>query len=361
MIWDAIIGQDEAVARLRRGAAGGRLAHAYLVTGPPGVGKRLLARLFATALLCESCSEGELDACGRCNSCRMMRAGMHPDFLHLACPEGKSELPIELLVGSLDKRGREGLCHDLSLRPMVSRRRVAVIEDADRMSAESANALLKTLEEPPAYAVLVLIAADAGSILPTIRSRCQMIRLQPLPASDVARLILDREWAGSKAEAEAAAALAGGSLEVAQQLLDPQLRAVRATIFETLASPRPKMHALARAALEALEAAGGDSQRQRTFAQWIVGFLVDFFRTALRQWSGAAETPGETPPAGREQIAGFLRRFPVEDPASADALGEALDRSVDAEQQLASNVATTLCLEALFSDLGRILQLQAVR
>ncbi len=196
MIWEKIIGQSEAIDVLHRSAASGRLAHALLFVGPPGVGKGLAARTLATALLCERVPESELDACGECPSCRMMQAGTHPDFLSVACPEGKSELPIELLVGSRENRGGEGLCHDLSLRPMAGRRRVALIDDADRMSNESANALLKTLEEPPPYAVIVLIAADSSKILPTIRSRCQTVRFGPLDPSQVARLVTELEWAG---------------------------------------------------------------------------------------------------------------------------------------------------------------------
>ena len=197
----------------------------------------LAARTLAMSLLCERFPEKALDACGECASCRMMQAGTHPDFLSVACPEGKSELPIELLVGSLDNRGKEGLCHDLSLRPMTGRRRVAVIDDADRMSNESANALLKTLEEPPGYAIIVLIAADSSKIIPTIRSRCQAVRFRPLETSHIARLVSDLGWAEDPEEAQAAAALSGGSLAVAQQLLNPELRSLRAALFAGLSAP----------------------------------------------------------------------------------------------------------------------------
>ncbi|MFT3772273.1 MAG: hypothetical protein QM820_43285 [Minicystis sp.] len=91
------------------------------------------------------------------------------------------------MVGAPDRRGREGLCHDLSLRPMSANRKVAIIDDADRMNEESANALLKTLEEPPAGSILFLITPSIEPILPTIRSRCQPIRFGPLAESGCGR------------------------------------------------------------------------------------------------------------------------------------------------------------------------------
>jgi DNA polymerase III subunit delta' len=351
MIWDKVLGQTEAIDGLRRGAAAGRLAHALLFVGPAGVGKRLTAQSLATALLCQRIPETTLDACGDCPSCRMMLAGTHPDFLSVGCPEGKSELPIELLVGSRENRGNEGLCHDLSLRPMVGRRRVAMIDDADRMSTESANALLKTLEEPPAYAVIVLIAADPSKILPTIRSRCQTVRFRPLEAAQVAQLIVDLQWCEDPKEANEAAELSGGSLAVAQQLLNPQLRALRDALMDGLGRPTFRPFTVAQAVLAALDALGGDSQQQRTNAQVVVRFLVDFFQSTLRDWC-TVTTAG---PAKSAEAAQFLQRFAANDADAAETIGAAIERCVLAEEQLASNVAIPLCLEALFSDLATII------
>lgn len=361
MIWDTLLGQTEAIDGLRRGAAAGRLAHALLFVGPPGVGKRLTARMLATALLCQRIPETALDACGECSSCRMMQAGTHPDFLSVACPEGKSELPIELLVGTRENRGNEGLCHDLSLRPMVGCRRVAVIDDSDRMSNESANALLKTLEEPPAYAVIVLVAAEASKILPTIRSRCQTVRFRPLDAAHVARLITELEWSEDSQEAQAAAELSGGSLAVAQQLLNPQLRALRDALLISLDRPTFQPFTTAQAVLAALDAMGGDSQQQRTNAQVVVRFLIDFFRATLREWCSLASEASDRDPsnardrAEKAESAHFLGRFGAYDADSAETIGTAIDRCILAEEQLAGNVAIPLCLEALFSDLATII------
>jgi len=345
MIWDKLLGQAEAIETLRRSAAAGRMAHALLFVGPAGVGKRTAAQLLGTSLLCQRVPENELDACGECASCRMMQAGTHPDFLAVGCPEGKSELPIELLVGSRENRGNEGLCHDLSLRPMVGRRRVAVIDDADRMSNESSNALLKTLEEPPSYAVIVLIAADASKILPTIRSRCQTVRFRPLDCADVARLIKDLDWCEDPQEAQDAAQLSQGSLSAAQQLLNPQLRALRNTLLTAFGQPAFQSFTTSQAVLAALDAMGGDSQQQRTNAQVVVRFVIDFFRTTLREW---CSLPSEATDA-------MSRRLLPNDGEAPETIGAAIDRCVLAEEQLAGNVAIPLCLEALFSDLATLI------
>jgi DNA polymerase-3 subunit delta' len=335
VIWDAIRGQSRAVEYLRQSAAAGRLAHALLFAGPSGVGKGLTARLLAKALFCERSSDSQLDACGECRSCRLMEAGNHPDFLTVSCPGGKSELPIELLVGSLDNRGREGFCHDLSLRPMAASRRVAVIDDADRMSTESANAILKTLEEPPAYAIIILLAADLGKILPTIRSRCQTVRFNPLSPSDVADLVLAQEWSESRDEAQAAAALSGGSLTVAQQLLNPQLQAARKSLFGELQKRPIEPVAIAGSLLEALDGLGGDTQRQRTNARWLIRFAVDFLQNRLR-----------------ESCDGF-----PDSSEDMETIGRAVERCIDAEEQIDSNASIPLCLEALAADLAELLAL----
>jgi DNA polymerase III subunit delta' len=334
VIWDRVRGQSRAIEFLRQSAAAGRVAHALLFAGPPGIGKFLTARLLATALFCERYSDAQLDACGHCGNCRLMEAGTHPDFLTVACPEGKSELPIELLVGSLDNRGREGLCHDLSLRPMAASRRVAVIDDADRMSPEGANAILKTLEEPPSYALIILIAADLGKILPTIRSRCQTVRFDPLRTADVAELICNLGWTEDANEARIAAEISRGSLSVAQQVLNPQLQAVRQGLFAQLAKSRLEPFTIAKTLLEALDGLAGDTQRQRTNARWMVRFAVDFLQAKLRS-SCESDTDSEE---------------------ATEAIGRAIERCIDAEEQIDANVSIPLCLEALAGDLARLLQ-----
>jgi DNA polymerase-3 subunit delta' len=335
-IWRSLRGHRQQLEHFRRAIARGRTAHAYLFVGPEGIGKRLFARTLAQCLFCPRVPDAELEACGACASCRQVVAGTHPDLLTLACPEGKRELPLAALIGERDKRGREGLCHDLSLRPMLSHRRVAIIDDAHTMTAESANALLKTLEEPPAGSILILLSPSADAILPTIRSRCQPVQFAPLSDHDVADLLVAQGSGLSDAEARDLAALSGGSLETARQLLQPELRALRRSLHEALSRSPVDPLRLSGLVLAAIEEHGGDPAGQRQMAVWVVDFAMEFFRSRLRELAGG-EPP--LPEAARDAI---------------DRLGAQFERCLDAAQQLEHAMPVPLCLDGCWDELSRI-------
>jgi len=335
---------------LRRSLGRGRLSHAYLFVGPAGIGKKLFARTLAQCLFCERTSAEELEACGECPACKQMVAATHPDFYSVGCPPGKDVLPIQVFAGPPEHRGREGLCYDLSLRPLSATRKIAVIDDADRMNAESANALLKTLEEPPEYALLILIAAGTDSLLPTILSRCQQLRFGALSRDDVAKLLQVHQWVDDPAEAEIVAGLSAGSLATASQLLDPALRRLRDRLFEALANERFDSATVTADMLAGLEASGGDTQTQRQQAGWIIRFLTEFARQALRELSGAASA------TAIEQARPFADRIRADDPDATQTVLDLLERFVLAEDQLQRRAPVPLCLEGLFDDIGRRLR-----
>src|SRR5947208_4805703 len=181
MVWDRIRGHDAARRQLLAAHTRGRLAHAFLFAGPPGAGKRLFATEFAKALLCDR-PPAPLTACDRCPSCAQVAAGTHPDAFTARKPEDKHDLPVEVV--------RE-FCANLGRKPAKGVRKVGVIEDADDLNDESANCFLKTLEEPPPGAVLVLLASDSERQLPTILSRCQVVRFRPLGPDDLRAVLAD--------------------------------------------------------------------------------------------------------------------------------------------------------------------------
>ena len=281
MIWEKIRGHADQVAMFRRSLARGRLSHAYLFVGPDGVGKRSFAGALAQCLFCERFADTELEACGECAACRQMSAGTHPDFVTVGCPPGKRELPIELIAGERESRGREGLCHELALRPMNSARKIAVLDDADLLNPASGNALLKTLEEPPDYALLILISSNPDGLLPTIRSRCQQVRFAALSATDVAELLLEQELVQERAEAELTAALSEGSLATAGRLLAPGLRELRTSLFESLAENRFDAVRTSKRILAELDEIGGEKHDRRVQAGWVVRYCIEFFRRVL--------------------------------------------------------------------------------
>ncbi len=228
--WD-IVGHEQAVAELRSAIARGRLSHSYLFSGPPSVGKAALAVRLAQALLCEAGAEEA--PCLQCRICRQVEAGEAPDVERIAvggvcdqsshgdhATDGASRIRI-CQVRRLERVA--------SLTPFQAARRIFILDTADELQPEAAHALLKTLEEPPPAVLIVLLAADVEALLPTIRSRCQQLRLRPAPLVELAAA-LERRLEITAEEAGDLARLAGGRYGLAQRLhTDPSLRVLRET------------------------------------------------------------------------------------------------------------------------------------
>src|SRR5262249_41270305 len=227
--WERIKGHASLVTAFDRVVRRGRLAHAYLFTGPPGVGKRLFAGELAKALLCERPGGETFQACDTCTACTLVEAGTHPDFYAVARPEDSHELPIEVM--------RE-LCRGFGLKSSRGRGKVAVLDDADDLNEASANCFLKTLEEPPPRSVFVLVGSSPERQLPTIVSRCQVVRFAPLPEEDVADILRGQELP-DPALAPRLARLSGGSPGQALALADPALWAFRRRLLEGLLAAKP--------------------------------------------------------------------------------------------------------------------------
>jgi DNA polymerase III subunit delta' len=208
-----LIGQQQAVALLEHGLETGRLAHAYLLTGPAGIGRRTLALQLAQALNCEAEPPSERP-CRACRACRLIERGVHPDVRMVKrAPERKAILlrapgPAGAPRPFLDNV--EAIQSDAQLRPADGRTKVYIILNAEELAEDAANRLLKTIEEPTVFVRFVLTASDRGALLPTIASRCQELRLRPVPRAELAQALV----AGGVADAETAAqlaALAGGA------------------------------------------------------------------------------------------------------------------------------------------------------
>lgn len=218
MNW-TIVGHEWAVDYLRRSIAAGRAAHAYSISGPAGVGKRLLARRLAQALNCEM---GGPDPCLQCRSCTLIERNTHPDVrvagLHtqaavLGLKEEQAEKQKVLRVELI-----RSFASDITLRPYEARRRVLILHDAEKLSEQASNALLKTLEEPPPYATLILVANSGGDLLPTVASRCQSIKLRPVPRAQVAEALVERANIAAE-DARLLAAWSGGRLGWALEMV----------------------------------------------------------------------------------------------------------------------------------------------
>jgi DNA polymerase-3 subunit delta' len=271
MPFQDVIGHERPKAILQTALRHDRIAHAYLFHGDDGIGKKLLALRFAQAINCEGDLEG--DACGLCRSCVQIEARTHPDFLavepdrELANPQIKIEQIRELE-------------QQIVYQPLVARKKVFLIDEADRMNLHAANALLKTLEEPPDHSVLLLISSRPSALPSTVRSRCQSLRLAPPARTQVeATLILRREI--PPADARLLAAASQSRLGAA---LTMDLAAMRAAQDELCALASPPTLRSASAILTAAEALH-KSDRGPEVLDWLSLWIRDLLLVCI----GAAQ------------------------------------------------------------------------
>ncbi len=347
--WDLVRGHERPKAAFEHAIQSGRLTQGYVLSGPEGIGKQLFARGLAQVLFCQEPARDSLSPCGECPACRSFLGGAHPDFHFVQRDPGKRELSVDKLLGPKEQRGRTGLCHDLSLRPHEGSRKIAVINDADTMNDEAANALLKTLEEPPERAVILLIAGNYDALLPTIRSRCQVVRFDPLPDDVLSELIIEQGLATTPTEAAALTALANGSLAVAKHLAAPACRDLRQKMLAALSQKQWNGIGVARDLAAAVEEAASDVPEQRLLATWLLRAAVEFYRTAL--WR--VVHPAVAAPGGIVEAVKWIDSLPLDTDAVVDWLGSLIERCLQAVGHLEQNVGVALCLEAAFADLAR--------
>ena len=175
-----IIGHQQIVEQLQHTVASNRIAGAYLFVGPTGIGKETVARYFAQLIFCQQDTQPPT-ACGTCLACRKMDSGNHPDLLFVR-PEGSL-----LKIGQIREIQKQ-----IIYEPLEASRKVYILTDVDRMNAEAENCLLKTLEEPPAASVLILLTSNIRMLLPTTRSRCQILQFHPMPTQELAKVLVEQ-------------------------------------------------------------------------------------------------------------------------------------------------------------------------
>ncbi len=223
------IGNAHAV-RLLAHAAHTQPGHAYLFIGAPHSGRKTLARRFAQALLCQ---QRDAAPCGVCRACALVEHEHHPDVLMLT-PETQRDLLGEKALANTYKVDTiRALQAELARRPVEGRYKVLIVANAERLTTQAANAFLKTLEEPPSFVVIILTTTDEALLLPTIRSRCQVLTLRPVPRADIEALV--REQTSTPEEAALIARLSAGRVGWAlQSATTPNLLNARRQAIELL-------------------------------------------------------------------------------------------------------------------------------
>ena len=199
MAFSDILGHGRQVEVLKRAMERNRLHHAYLFVGPDGVGKRTVALSLALAI---HCTQGDHDSCGQCENCHRIRDGNHPDVRVIAPEANKREITIQQM---------RGLQRLLEFRSYSGKKKVAIIDPAHQMNYHAQNSLLKTLEDPPGDALIILVANSTGRLLSTVLSRCLRLCFAFLPVGDVAAFLV-RQQGTPQDQATVLAVLTGGSL-----------------------------------------------------------------------------------------------------------------------------------------------------
>jgi DNA polymerase-3 subunit delta' len=197
--FDEIVGHEQVKEYIKNAIAMDRVSHAYIINGPNGIGKRKIASVFAQALQCEEAKE---PPCGRCHSCIQAQSGNQPDIIWVGHEKAAG-------IGVDDVR--LGINSDILIKPYSSRYKVYIVDEAEKMTVQAQNALLKTIEEPPSYGIILLLTNNADGFLPTILSRCVTLNLKPLSHKEIEQYLMEKEHIPDY-QAKFAAAFAQGRL-----------------------------------------------------------------------------------------------------------------------------------------------------
>jgi DNA polymerase-3 subunit delta' len=194
-----IIGHEQIIEHLQNALTMDKVSHAYIINGPDKSGKMMLAEAFAMALQCE---QGGADACMECHSCKQAAGRNHPDIIYV-----QHEKPNTISVDDI----RTQVNNDITIKPYSSRHKIYIIDEAEKMNIQAQNALLKTIEEPPAYAVILLLSNNADNFLPTITSRCVTLNIKAVPDDKILSYLM-KQYQIPDYQAQICAAFAQGNV-----------------------------------------------------------------------------------------------------------------------------------------------------
>jgi len=320
-----VIGHDYAVSVLQHALSTGEPSHAYLITGPSGIGKTTLALEFAATLFCES---QERRPCGVCRGCRRVAAGSHSGLHVVESASPGANLKIEEI---------RTLQHQLALTPAEGSWRVAIFQRFEEATAAAANALLKSLEEPPGYAIMMVLARDVESLLPTIVSRCQLIPLCPQPVGVIQHALMHK-WGATPEKAAILARLADGRLGWAVQALqDPIALERRARRLDDL--DRLLTASITDRFDYAVELARDVDEAQETLGCWLT-----WWRDVLLCSAGDDSLLANID--RRTDLYSYARSFGIRDSATL------IDALRNASERIQRNANLRLVLEVLMLDLA---------
>ncbi len=365
--FDDLIGQPKVAAFLAAAASSAAVSHAYLFVGPAGSGKKTAAKALACAIVCED------GGCGACPACQRIRKGFHPD-VRVYEPEGAATYMVEQV---------RDLIHEVTLAPIEARRKVYILDRAEALGPQAANALLKTLEEPPEDAMLILLATGFDAVLPTIASRCQIVRFSRIPPATAVAMLVQRGGVDAAGARQALAASGGIVPRALDFLRSGERREMRAEVlaalkdlgvmdaFDVMRAARTLLGTV-KAPLEELKAVQAAELRDRT--EFLGGKvstkpLEDRHKRELtaREREGVAEVLNVAESWLRDCLTLSVGAAELVDNADAvDTMEEiaalitpaaglrALAAVAEARRRVAANVGPQLALEAMLFDIQEV-------
>lgn len=325
MPFDAIRGHERIIEVFRRSVRSGKISHSYIFEGVPGCGRRMTALSLIQAIYCQAVAD---DACGVCPSCRKVSGGNHGDIHFVEPLPDKRDISIDQL--------RE-IQRELSLRPYEAPRKACILEPAERMSVNAANSLLKTLEEPPGNAIIILLTENANILLPTIRSRCQLIRFSPLSPENLTQLLIKSGM--SPESAALLAPLSEGSLQRAGELDNEALSSRRELLISHISSLNLGK---IRSVFDTAEELAGN--REETLES--LDLLLSFARDAVYLHAGSSEIINASV---RPALEAFASRCTL-----SGAL-QILGSITDTRRAVQRNANNKLALDCLFMKLAEVI------
>jgi DNA polymerase III subunit delta' len=320
-----VYGHDWAVDYLRKGMLNNRVRQAYLITGLPSIGKTRFAHAFAMALNCAH-EDVTCRPCGECRSCKLMMSGNHSDMVYSELDSNTGALKIEAL--------RE-VMRRLSLKPYESRYRIAIISDFDHARGQAQDAILKTLEEPPPHAIILLLATSAEQALSTIISRCQVVHLRPVPSDTLRQVLIDR-YQTEPERANLLSRLSSGRIGWAIDAVEREEVLAQRDTALTLLEEIVKMSRAARFDV------AGDLSKDKSALMPLLELWQTYWRDILLHASGSHIKPCNSDRA--ESIERLMY-----DVSEDDAL-KALKATQTLMRQLSANINLRLAIEVMLLD-----------
>lgn len=326
---DDIAGQTVALTHLKNALKKDQISQAYMLIGEPGMGKKTIAESFAESILCEERKPGEYEHCGKCRSCHQVETGNHPDCIFVT-----HEKPNLISVDEI----REQLVSDVEIKPYQGSKKVYIVPDAEMMNEQAQNALLKTLEEPPEYAVIILLVANADLMLPTLLSRSIKLPLAPLPDQVIEEKLI-KDYNIQKYRTSSIVKFARGNLGRAIEMSEND------DFIEDKNTASDIMKKVVKTESYQWKDWIDELSKDKTRLPFFLGLFMDWYRDILMAKSGA----------GRERL-----MFADEESVITEEAGEydyeglkyCIEAIEDAQAKVRANVKLSLVLENLFNTLS---------